>query len=218
MDRGSKMSRTRVLLADDHTLLLEAFQKLLEPEFEVVGTVADGRALVAAASRLKPDVVVLDIAMPLLNGLDAAQQIMENSPGIKVIFLTMNPDPDFATEALNLGASGYLLKTSASSELTKTIREALCGKKYVTPHIARELEKAFIANPTGKKLRRELSPRQREVLQLLAEGRTMKEVASILNISQRTVAYHKYKMMEDLRLKTTAELIQYAVKNRVVPY
>jgi DNA-binding NarL/FixJ family response regulator len=218
MDRGSKMSRTRVLLADDHTLLLEAFQKLLEPEFEVVGTVADGRALVAAASRLKPDVVVLDIAMPLLNGLDAAQQIMENSPGIKVIFLTMNPDPDFATEALNLGASGYLLKTSASSELTKTIREALCGKKYVTSHIARELEKAFIANPTGKKLRRELSPRQREVLQLLAEGQAMKEVASILNISQRTVAYHKYKMMEDLRLKTTAELIQYAVKNRVVPY
>jgi DNA-binding NarL/FixJ family response regulator len=179
------MSRTRVLLADDHTLLLEAFRKLLDPEFEVVGAVADGRALVAATSRLKPDVVVLDT--------------------------------DLATEALNLGASGYLLKTSAASELTKAIREALRGKQYLTPRITRELEKAFIENPEGKKLRRELTSRQREVMQLLAEGRSMKEVAGILNMTPRTVAYHKYRMMEALRLKTTAELIQYAVKNRIIP-
>lgn len=211
------MGRTKVLLADDHTLLLEAFKRLLEPEFEVVGAVADGRALLAAARTLKPDVIVLDIAMPLLNGLEAARQLQEASPHPKLIFLTMNPDPDIAAEALRVGGSGYLLKTSAASELTKAIRDALQGRKYVTPTMKRELEEVFIEDPRGQKGPRVLSLRQREVLQLLVEGRPMKEVADILNVAPRTVAYHKYKMMADLRLKTTSELIQYALKNKIVP-
>ena len=211
------MSRTRVLLADDHTLLLEGFKRLLEPEFEVVGAVADGRALLAAAQTLKPDVIVLDIAMPLLNGLEAARQLQGMSPHPKLIFLTMNPDPDIAAEALRVGASGYLLKTSAASELTKAIRDALHGLKYVTPTMKRELEEVFIEDPRARKRPRVLGPRQREVLQLLVEGRPMKEVAGILNVAPRTVAYHKYKMMADLRLNSTAELIQYALKNKIVP-
>jgi len=211
------MSRTRVLLADDHTLLLEAFKGLLEPEFEVVGAVADGRAVLAAAEKLKPDVVVLDIAMPLLNGLEAARQLGTMSPHPKVIFLTMNPDPDVAVEALRLGASGYLLKTSAASELSKAIRTALRGLKYVTPSMQRGLEELFIEDPAGEKKPHGLTSRQREVLQLLVEGRPMKEVADILKLTPRTVAYHKYKIMADLRLKTTADLIQYAIKNRIVP-
>lgn len=210
------MSRTKVLLADDHTLLLEAFKHLLEPEFEVVGAVADGRAVLVAARTLKPDVIVLDIAMPLLNGLEAARQLQGMSPRPKLIFLTMNPDPDIASEALRVGASGYLLKTSATSELIKAIRDAVHGLKYVTPAMKRELEEVFIEDPRGEKGPRMLSPRQREVLQLLVEGRPMKQIADILNVAPRTVAYHKYKMMADLRLKTTAELIQYALKNKIV--
>ncbi len=211
------MSRAKVLLADDHTLLLEAFKGLLEPEFQVVGAVADGRALLEAAQTLKPDVVVLDIAMPLLNGLDAARQLRGTLPQAKLIFLTMNPDPDMANEALRMGASGYLLKTSAASELTKAIRNALHGLKYVTPTMKQELENAFILNPRSEKRPHLLSSRQREVLQLLVEGRPMKEIAGILNVAPRTVAYHKYKMMADLRVKSTAELIQYALKNKLVP-
>jgi DNA-binding NarL/FixJ family response regulator len=210
------VSRTKVLLADDHTLLLEAFKHLLEPEFEVVGAVADGRAVLVAARTLKPDVIVLDIAMPLLNGLEAARQLQGMSPRPKLIFLTMNPDPDIASEALRVGASGYLLKTSATSELIKAIRDAVHGLKYVTPAMKRELEEVFIEDPRGEKGPRMLSPRQREVLQLLVEGRPMKQIADILNVAPRTVAYHKYKMMADLRLKTTAELIQYALKNKIV--
>ena len=210
------MSRTKVLLADDHTLLLEAFKHLLEPQFEVVGAVADGRAVLVAARTLKPDVIVLDIAMPLLNGLEAARQLQGMTPRPKLIFLTMNPDPDIAAEALRVGASGYLLKTSAASELTKAIRDAVHGVKYVTPAMKRELEEVFIEGPRGEKGPRKLSPRQREVLQLLVEGRPMKQIADILNVTPRTVAYHKYKMMADLRLKTTAELIQYALKNKIV--
>ena len=210
------MSRTKVLLADDHTLLLEAFKHLLEPEFVVVGAVADGRAVLVAARTLKPDVIVLDIAMPLLNGLEAARQLQGMSPRPKLIFLTMNPDPDIAAEALRVGASGYLLKTSATSELIKAIRDAVHGLKYVTPAMKRELEEVFIEDPRGEKGPRMLSPRQREVLQLLVEGRPMKQIADILNVAPRTVAYHKYKMMADLRLKTTAELIQYALKNKIV--
>ena len=211
------MSRTRVLLADDHTLLLEAFKRLLEPEFEVVGAVADGRALLAATQTLKPDAIVLDIAMPLLNGLEAARQLLAMSVHPKLIFLTMNPDPDLAVEALRVGACGYLLKTSAASELTKAIRDALHGLRYITPAMKRELEEDFIEKTRSEKEPRVLSPRQREVLQLLVEGRPMKEVADILNVAPRTIAYHKYKIMADLRLKTTAELIQYALKNKIVP-
>ena len=205
------------MLADDHTMLLEAFRRLLEPEFEVVGTVADGRALLAAARTLKPDVIVADVAMPLLNGLEAARQLLGTSPHPKLIFLTMNPDPDMAAEALRIGASGYLLKTSAASELTKAIRNALRRVKYVTPAMKRKLDEMFIEDPNGPKGPRVLSARQREVVQLVVEGRPMKEIADIMKIAPRTVAYHKYKIMADLRLKSTAELIQYALSNKIVP-
>ena len=206
------MTRARILVADDHTMLLEAFKALLEPEFEIVGTVTDGRALLAAFSRLNPDVVLMDIAMPLLNGLDAGRQLKLQQRSVKLIYVTMNPDPELAGEALRLGASGYVLKSSAASELTQAIREALRGRSYITPLIARDVVGVLIERREGP----ELTPRQREVLQLLAEGRSMKEVGNILNVAPRTVAFHKYKMMEQLRLKTSAELVQFAVKQGVV--
>ena len=206
------MTRPRILLADDHTMLLEAFKALLEPEFEIVGTVTDGRALLTEFSRLNPDVVLMDISMPLLNGLDAGRQLKLQQRSVKLIYVTMNPDPELAGEALRLGASGYVLKSSAASELTQAIREALRGRSYITPLIARDVVGALIERREGP----ELTPRQREVLQLLAEGRSMKEVGNILNVAPRTVAFHKYKMMEQLRLKTSAELVQFAVKQGVV--
>ena len=207
----------RVLLADDHTLLLEAFEKLLEPDYTVVGAVSDGRALLAAAAELKPDVIVLDIAMPLLNGLDAARQIKKTMPAIKLIFLTMNEDPNVANQAFRAGASGYLLKTSAFSELSKAIKEALCGRSYVTPVITQGMVESFIRQPGDDRDAPKLTPRQREVLQLLAEGRSMKEAANILNIKPRTVAFHKYRMMEQLNLKNNADLIQFALRECIVP-
>jgi DNA-binding NarL/FixJ family response regulator len=209
--------RRRVLLADDHTLLLEAFEKLLEPEYTVVGAVSDGRALLSAAAELKPDVVVLDIAMPLLNGLDAARQLKKAMPAIKLIFLTMNEDPNVANEAFRAGASGYLLKTSAASELSKAIKEALCGRSYVTPVITQGMVDSFIRQPGDDRDAPKLTPRQREVLQLLAEGRSMKEAAEILNVTPRTVAFHKYRMMEQLNLKNNADLIQFALRENIVP-
>ncbi|MCZ6863324.1 MAG: response regulator transcription factor [Alphaproteobacteria bacterium] len=209
--------RRRVLLADDHTLLLEAFEKLLEPEFTVVGAVSDGRALLSAAAELKPDVIVLDIAMPLLNGLDAARQLKISMPEVKLIFLTMNEDPNVASEAFRAGASGYLLKTSASSELIKAIKESLCGRTYVTPIITQGMVDSFIRRPVDDGETPQLTPRQREVLQLLAEGRSMKEAAKILDIMPRTVAFHKYRMMEQLNLKNFADLIQFALRECIVP-
>ncbi len=209
--------RRRVLLADDHTLLLEAFEKLLEPDYTVVGAVADGRALLAAAAQLKPDVIVLDIAMPLLNGLDAARQIKKTMPAIKLIFLTMNEDPNVANEAFRAGASGYLLKTSAFSELSKAIKEALCGRSYVTPVITQGMVESFIRQPGDDRDAPKLTPRQREVLQLLAEGRSMKEAAKILNVTPRTVAFHKYRMMEQFNLKYNADVIQFGLRECIVP-
>jgi DNA-binding NarL/FixJ family response regulator len=200
-------------MADDHAMLLDAFRALLEPEFDVVGTVTDGRMLLEEFSRLHPDVVVLDIAMPLLNGLDAGRQLIAQRKSVKLIYLTMNPDPDLAGEALRLGASGYVLKSSAAHELTQAIHEALRGRSYITPLIARDVVGSLIAHPTE---RHELTTRQREILQLLAEGRSMKEVGAILDVTPRTVAFHKYRMMEQLRLKTSAELVQFAVKQGVV--
>jgi DNA-binding NarL/FixJ family response regulator len=206
----------RVVLADDHTILVEAFRKLLEPTCEVVATVADGHALLEVALRFKPDVIVLDIAMPLLNGLDAGRQVKELVPGVKLIFLTMNEDPDLAVEAIRMGASGYLLKKSAASELFKAIQTALRGKSYVTPQIARGMETSFIRDPEGNKHNQTLTPRQRQVVQLLAEGKSMKEAADVLKVATRTIAFHKYRIMEDLKLKTTADLIQFAMKNHIV--
>jgi DNA-binding NarL/FixJ family response regulator len=209
------MKRPRVLLADDHRLLREAFAQLLQADCDVVGAVGDGRALLAAAPALQPDVVVLDIAMPLLNGLDAARQLRRLMPRVKIIFLTVSEDPDLAADAFRTGASGYLLKNSAASELIQAIREVVQGRSYVTPLATRGLVDAF-NHPEPAKQTGELSPRQREVLQLLAEGHTMKEIARILKITPRTVAFHKYEMMEVLGIGSSAELVQYAIKQHVV--
>ena len=206
----------RVLLADDHALLLGALEKLLADECEVVGQVADGRALVEAAERLRPDLIVLDISMPLLNGLEAGRQIKQKQKTIKLVYLTMNEDADLAAEAFRVGASGYLLKRSAASELATAIREVMQGRTYITPLVAEGLVESLLHVEHPRTTVHTLTSRQREVLQLLAEGRSMKEVASVLNLTPRTVAFHKYRMMEQLKLRSTAELVQYAVKNHIV--
>jgi len=203
------MKRVRVLLADDHVLIAQALEHLLRAEFDVVGTVADGRALLKAAGELRPDVVVVDIGMPLLNGLDAGEQLKALHPAIKVVFLTQNREPRFAVEAFRRQASGYVLKDAAASELTAAIRAALEGKTYISPSIARSMSEESAA---GQILLRDLSTREREVLQLLAEGKSMKEVAVVLAISPRTVEFHKYRIMELLRVRTNAELVQQAIK------
>jgi len=208
------MRAPRVLLADDHALLLGAFEKLLATECEVVGLASDGRALVAAAEALKPDVIVLDIAMPLLNGLEAGRQIKRKLRDVKLVFLTMNEDPELAAEAFRSGASAYLLKRSAASELTTAIREVMNGRSYVTPLITSGMVGSLLKErDTGEA---DLTSRQREVLQLLAEGHSMKEVANLLNLTPRTVAFHKYEMMKRLNVNSTAELIRYAVKRHIV--
>ena len=211
------MKKPRVLLADDHKIVLEGLRGILEAEFELVGTVEDGRALVAAAQKFNPDVIVADVSMPLLNGIEAAQQIKKANSKAKFIFLTMHPDVSYAARALEAGASGYVLKHSAPSELVEAIREALRGRVYVTPLIAKGVLQTFIDRSHG--IRRgylELTPRQREVLQLVGEGHSAKEIATILHISTRTVEFHKYRIMEDFNLRTNAELIKYAVKNGIV--
>jgi DNA-binding NarL/FixJ family response regulator len=213
---GHLMNRPRVLLADDHRLLREAFARLLEPDCDVVGAVADGRALLAAADELRPDIVVIDVAMPLLNGLDAARQLKRAMPKVKVVFLTVSEDPEVAAEAFRVGASGYLLKNSAASELLLAIQEVSRGRSYVTPLATQGLIDSFIHNTSAGSKPAELSQRQREVLQLLAEGNTMKEIARLLKITPRTVAFHKYSMMEVLGVKSSAELIQFALKQHVV--
>jgi len=204
------------MLADDHTLLIEAYRKLLEHNFDVVGGVTNGRELLESAPVLKPDVVLLDIGMPLLNGLDAGRQLKAKNPGIKLVFLTMNEDPDLAVEAMRSGASGYLLKICAASELFLAIQTAVRGRFYVTPQIARGMQEAFVRDPEPKRCRETVTPRKREVLQLLAEGKSMKQAADVLHVSARTIAFHKYQMMQELGLKSTAGLIQYAIRSHVV--
>ncbi|HEV3062604.1 MAG TPA: response regulator transcription factor [Vicinamibacterales bacterium] len=208
------MSKPRVLLADDHTMLLEAFQKLLADECDVVGAVSDGRTLVTAAATLRPDVIVVDVAMPLLNGIDATRQIKQAQPDARIIVLTMNEDPEVAAEAFRAGACGYLLKRSAASELMTAILEAMQHRSYITPLVTERLVDSLLRTPEARS--RELTPRQREIVQLVAEGRSMKEVASILSIAPRTVAFHKYRIMEQLHLETTAELIKFAIRNHIV--
>jgi DNA-binding NarL/FixJ family response regulator len=210
------MKRPRVLLADDHRLLREAFVQLLQPGCEVVGAVTDGRALLDAAPDLRPDIVVLDIAMPVLNGLDAARRLKRLMPEVKVIFLTVSEDSDLAAEAFRAGASGYLLKNSAASELLQAIQEVFQGRSYVTPLATWGLVGSFLQGTEPEKKTGELSLRQREVLQLLAEGRTMKQIGTTLKITARTVAFHKYGMMRELGIKTSAELVQFAVKQHLV--
>src|SRR5262245_32393238 len=210
------MAKPRVILADDHTMLVEAFEKLLSPECEIVAKVADGRALVAAVQEHHPDVVVLDVAMPLLNGLDAARQIKQIDRSVRLVFVTMNEDPDLAAEAFRAGGAAYLLKRSAGSELLTAIREAMKHRSYVTPLVTEGMLGALMHANAPDSGPRQLTTRQREVLQLLAEGKSMKEVGSILNVTPRTVAFHKYRMMEQLKIKTNAELIQYAIRHNLI--
>lgn len=208
------MKRPRILLADDHKIVLEGLKSLLEPEFEIIGTAEDGRALVAIAQKLRPDVIVADISMPLLNGIEAARQIKEVDKEIKIVFLTMHLEATYAASALEAGASGFVLKHSAPSELIVAIREAMRGRTYVTPTVAGDLSRSLRGGAFGQeRLFGSLSPRQREVLQLLAEGKSAKEIGAILKVSTRTVEFHKYRMMEQLSIKTSAELVQYAVKH-----
>jgi len=210
------MNRPRVMLAEDYRLLREAFAQMLEAGCDVVGAVADGRAVLDLAPELCPDIVVLDIAMPLLNGLDAARQLRQQMPKVKVIFLTVSEDPDLAAEAFRAGASGYLLKNSAASELLLAIAEVFEGRSYVTPLVTQGLVGSFLRGPGPEKRNGELSQRRREVLQLLAEGHTMKATAPILSIAPRTVAVPKYGMMTKLGIKSSAELLQYAIKQHLV--
>ena len=210
------MRRVRILLADDHTMICAGFQKLLEPEYEVVGCVGDGRTLLKAAADLKPDLVLVDVGMPLLNGLDAGRELKKLMPGVKLIFLTMNPDPELASEAFRIGACGYLLKNSKEDELLQAIRDSVRGMSYVTPQISQAIEQSFIRDPKSLNRPKHLSDRQREVLQMLAEGRSMKEIAYILEISLRTVRFHKYRIMEELGITTNSELVQYAIKHAII--
>jgi DNA-binding NarL/FixJ family response regulator len=206
-------SRPRILLADDHTMLLDAFRRLLEPRCEIVGTACDGRALIDLAASTRPDVIVLDISMPGLNGMDACAQLRRKMPDMRLVFLTVNEDPDIAAEAISLGASGYLLKSSASVELFTAIEQALAGKTYITPLVTKGVPLGIFLRQAVKPGVEKLTSRQREVLQLLAEGRAMKEVADLLHVTARTVAFHKYAIMEHLGLKTGAELVQYALEH-----
>jgi DNA-binding NarL/FixJ family response regulator len=210
------MTRPRILLADDHLMLLDALKGLLEPAYSVVGLVLEGRALLKAADRLRPDVVVLDIAMPHLNGLDAGRQLRKKMPAVKLIFLTMNEDPYMVGEAFRAGASAFLLKQAAGMELTDAIAKVLKGGTYVTPRAAKGQTNISLREPQDRDHAPEPTSRQREVMQLLAEGRSMKEAAHILNITVRTIAAHKYSVMDLLQIETNAELVQYAVKHGII--
>ncbi len=208
------MFRTKVVLADDHLLMLDALKQMLEPEFEVVGTFNNGLALVEGAPKLKPNVIVLDICMPTMNGLNAGQRLKQMMPNVKLIYMTMNQDHDVAAEAFRLGATGYLLKNSAAAELVKAIRLVARGGSYITDLMTKDLIGSPVQHFKNLKSPTSLTPRQKEVLQLLSEGRSMKEAAFILHVSPRTVAFHKYTMMEHLHIKSSAELIQYAMNTQ----
>lgn len=211
------MSRPRVILADDHRLVAEALKSLLSPEFDLVAIVEDGRALQEAAARLRPDLVVADVTMPHLNGIDAIPLLRRDNPTVRVVILTMHQEVAYARRALEAGAAGYVLKHSASAELTAALRAALNGQTYVSPALAGEVECGLHQGPVppATPLAR-LTQRQREILQLLAEGHSAKEIASALGISARTVEFHKYQLMETLGLHHSAELVHFAIKHGLV--
>jgi DNA-binding NarL/FixJ family response regulator len=212
------MTRTRVLLADDHQIMAEGLRSLLEPEFELVGIVTDGREALAAVEALRPDVVVLDITMPSLNGIEAARQLRAAGSPARVVFLTMHRDAAYAARALDAGAAGFVLKHAAASELVTAIRQALQGRTYVTPLIAADLLQAYREREPGQTTTfDQLTPRQREVLQLVAEGHSAKEIARLLHISPRTAEFHKARLMQAMGAESTAELIQYAIRHGLTP-
>ncbi len=211
------MTRSRVLIADDHSMVVEGLRVLLEPEYEIVGTVADGRAVLPAVKELKPHLVIIDISMPSLNGLDCARLIQESGLAVKTVILTMHPDPTLAREALQCGASAYVLKSSPASELRTALREALQGRTFLSPAVTRDvLDIMGRADTARDDAWARLTPRQREVLQLLAEGKAHKEIAALLNVSVKTVEYHKYAILDALGLKTNAELVQYAIRHGII--
>jgi DNA-binding NarL/FixJ family response regulator len=216
---GTRMSnrhRTRLLIADDHTLVAEACKNLLEPEFEVVGIVDNGRTLLQQVRELKPEVVILDIAMPQLNGLDAGDQIKRLLPATKLVYLTMNVSPEVAAEAFRRGASAYVVKHAAASELITAVRRAIRSESYLSPNITKETVDYLLRSGTTYAKEKRITHRQSEILQLLAEGMSMKEVANILNLKPGTVAFHKYRIMQTLGLKSNAELLQYAIQHHLV--
>jgi len=209
--------KPRLLLADDHTLVLEGIRLLLEPEFELVGSVEDGQALLAAARTLKPDVILLDISMPRLNGIDAARRLRKLLPSARLIFVTMHAGADYVTEAFRAGAMGYILKRAAASELLTAIHAVLKGNHYVSPLVTRNaLDLLISSSKPGGKFADRLTPRQREVLQLVAEGRSRKEIAGILHISVKTVEFHKGKLMRELNLQTVADFTRYAIEHGII--
>jgi DNA-binding NarL/FixJ family response regulator len=211
------MKRPKVLIADDHSMVIDGLRSLLEPEFEVVGAVNDGRAVLPAVRKLQPDVVVIDISMPLLNGLDCTRQLHDTGCTAKILILTMHPDATLAQEALAAGASGYLLKSSPGSELKGALRDVLQGRTYLSPGVTRDaVEIMGRMTSIHEDVWAHLTSRQREVLQLLAEGKSHKEVADILNISMKTAEYHKYAILDKLGLKTNAELVKYAVRHGII--
>lgn len=207
----------RVLLADDHVLIAEGIKKLLEPEFELVGIVADGRSLVTAVAELHPDIAVVDISLPLLNGLDASQHIKKADPNVKIIMLTMHSESTFVTQAFRVGASGYVLKQSVGSELVDAIREVMKGRTFISPMVTHHVVDQAVTPASsaslgeGNAFAQSLSSRQREVLQLVAEGKATKEIAWILDVSIKTVEFHKTRIMKELQLKSAAELTKYAI-------
>jgi DNA-binding NarL/FixJ family response regulator len=210
------VAKARLLIADDHALVVEAFKKLLEPDFEVVGVASDGRELLQLVPATRPDVVLLDLGMPLLNGFEAGRRLKKLLPAAKILVLTMNEDVDTATAALREWASGYVLKSSDVTELRKAIIAVMNGKRYISQRIAERQIQQFIWDPHRSQTR-PLTTRQREVLQLLAEGHSMKEAAAELHVSTRTIAFHKYNIMEEYGLKNNSEFIRFAIKQQVVP-
>lgn len=208
--------RARLLIADDHTLLAEACKNLLENEFQVVGIVNNGRELLRVAADLKPDVVVLDVAMPQLNGLDAGEQLKRILPNCKLVFMTMNMAADVAAEAFRRGASGYVVKSASAAELVTAIRRALRSESYLSPLITRDTVDFLLRKGASFDEEKRLTPRQSEILQLLAEGMSMKEIAGVLNLKPGTVAFHKYNLMQTLGVRTNAALLQYALKHHLV--
>lgn len=209
-------SRPRILIADDHTLVADAFKKMLAAEFDVVATVHDGRNLIGVAHKLQPDVILVDIGMPVLNGLDAAQRIKRTLPDVKIIYITVNHDPELIADAFAKGASGYVCKTSAASELSAAIHAAMCGDIYISPRLDQNDGNGNGNGTKPHELPDRLTERQVDVLQLLAEGRSMKEVAAELNLTTRTVAFHKYRIMQHLQLRNDAEVVQYAIRHHVI--
>jgi DNA-binding NarL/FixJ family response regulator len=211
-----KTSRPRILIADDHALVAEAFKNFLAPDFAVIATVHDGRSLMRAAVALRPDVILTDVGMPLLNGLDAAERIKRISPQVKLIYVTVNQDPGLIAEAFRRGASGYLLKTAAARELVSAIRQVLQGKTYLSSSLVTLVQDLFRELEDTKSLRNELTDRQLEVLQLLAEGWSLKEAAGLLNVATRTVAFHKRRIKKNLSLHNDAEFVQYAIREHII--